>query len=73
MALVSTRSFTAILLLPSIEVVIVVDGFVAGGSRQAADDRVEDEYAGEDDDDRPERGQLLDQAVLSIHPRAVPL
>jgi hypothetical protein len=40
MALVSTSSFTAVLLRPSVEVVIVVHGFVARGSRQAADDRV---------------------------------
>src|SRR5262245_62524110 len=40
MALVSTSSFTAVLLRPSVEIVIVMHGFVARGSRQAADDRV---------------------------------
>jgi hypothetical protein len=40
MALVSTSSFTAVLLRPSVEVVIVVHGFVARGARQATDDRV---------------------------------
>src|SRR5262245_66405487 len=40
MAPVSTRSFTAVLLRPPVEVVIVVHGFVARRSRQAADDGV---------------------------------
>src|SRR5262245_66293490 len=40
MALVSARSFTTALLRPPVEIVILVHGFVAHRTRQAADDRI---------------------------------